>query len=173
MLQACLEQLSAWLSGFSAERVFFCVNVLTAVSASTSLNFIVVQVLHAMLFQACATNDDPEEAFTQLQVPLSAACPWAMPPLLQPLVVAGPFGSGKRAVLQRMVGLLLDVLAVPKVVTSKPHAPGQEEGGWHTCCVSSNSPFVLPGFVWFAELRSGMLRGSKLSLPEHMPTHVC
>jgi hypothetical protein len=84
----------------------------------------------AVLLQACVTNDDPEEAFTQLQVPLSAAYPWAMPPLLQPLVVAGPFGSGKCAVLQRMVGLLPDVLAVPKVVTSKPHAPGQEEGVW-------------------------------------------
>jgi hypothetical protein len=85
-------------------------------------------IMMAVLLQACVTNDDPEEAFTQLQVPLSAAYPWAMPPLLQPLVVAGPFGSGKRAALQRLVGMLPDVLAVPKLVTSKPHTPGQDEG---------------------------------------------
>lgn len=84
--------------------------------------------LHWCLVQACVTNDDAEEAFTQLQVPMSAALPWAMPPLLQPLVVAGPFGSGKRAVLQRLVAVLPDVLAVPKVVTSKPHTPGKDDG---------------------------------------------
>jgi hypothetical protein len=78
--------------------------------------------------QAVVANDDAEEAFTQLQVPLSALYPWAVPPLLQPLVVAGPFGSGKRSVLQRLVQSLPDVLAVPKVVTSKPHTPGREEG---------------------------------------------
>lgn len=82
------------------------------------------------------TNDEPEEAFTQLQVPLSAACPWAMPPLLQPLVVAGPFGSGKRAVLQRLVALLPEVLAVPRVVTSKPHTPGKDEGELEALFVS-------------------------------------
>lgn len=78
--------------------------------------------------QAVVTNEHAEEAFTQLQEPLSAAYLWAMPPLLQPLVVAGPFGSGKRAVLQRLVRSLPDVLAVPKVVTSKPHAAGRDEG---------------------------------------------
>lgn len=78
--------------------------------------------------QAVVSNDDAEEAFTQLQVPLSASYPWAMPPLLQPLVVAGPFGSGKRSVLQRLVQSLPDVLAVPKVVTSKAHTPGRHEG---------------------------------------------
>jgi len=81
------------------------------------------------LLQACVTNEEAEEAFTQLQVPLSSAYAWAMPPLLQPLVVAGLFGSGKRAVLQRLVALLPQVLAVPKVVTSKPHVPGKDEGG--------------------------------------------
>lgn len=64
---------------------------------------------------------------------MSAALPWAMPPLLQPLVVAGPFGSGKRAVLQRLVAVLPDVLAVPNVVTSKPHSPGKVEGESAAC----------------------------------------
>lgn len=85
--------------------------------------------LAVLLLQALVTNDEAEEAFTQLQVPLSAALPWAMPPLLQPLVVAGPFGSGKRAVLQRLVAMLPDVLAVPKVVTSKPPTQGRDGGG--------------------------------------------
>lgn len=78
--------------------------------------------------QACVTSDEPEEAFSQLQVPLSEAFPGVVPPLLQPLVVAGPFGSNKRAVLQKLVAMLPDVLAVPKVVTSKPHLPGQGAG---------------------------------------------
>jgi guanylate kinase len=79
--------------------------------------------------QAVVTNDDPEEAFAQLQEPLSVASPWAMPPLLMPLVVAAPFGSGKRSVLQKLIKMLPDVFAVPRVVTSKPRAPGSTEGG--------------------------------------------
>jgi hypothetical protein len=78
--------------------------------------------------QALVCHDDPEEAFMQLQVPLAAAFPWAVPPVLQPLVVAGAFGSGKRCVLQRLVKSLPDILAVPKVVTSKPRAAGEERG---------------------------------------------
>lgn len=74
------------------------------------------------------TNSDPEEAFAQLQEPLCVASPWAMPPLLMPLVVAAPFGSGKRAVLQRLVKMLPEVFAVPKVVTSKPRLPGSNDG---------------------------------------------
>jgi hypothetical protein len=70
---------------------------------------------------------------------MSAALPWAMPPLLQPLVVAGPFGSGKRAVLQRLFAVLQDVLAVPKVVTSKPHAPGKDDGESAACAVTHRS----------------------------------
>lgn len=92
--------------------------------------------LCALLFaavQAIVTNDDPEEAFAQLQEPLSVASPWAMPPLLMPLVVAAPFGSGKRAVLQKLVKMLPDVFAVPRVVTSKPRTPGSSEGVYSAC----------------------------------------
>jgi hypothetical protein len=78
--------------------------------------------------QAFVQHDDPDEAFLQLQQPLAAAFPWALPPVLQPLVVAAPFGSGKRAVLQRLVRTLPDLLAVPAVVTSKPRAAGDEKG---------------------------------------------
>jgi hypothetical protein len=79
------------------------------------------------------TNDDPEEAFAQLQEPLSVASPWAMPPLLMPLVVAAPFGSGKRSVLLRLVKMLPDVFAVPRVVTSRPRASGSSEGVYAVC----------------------------------------
>jgi hypothetical protein len=61
--------------------------------------------------QAFVQHDDPDEAFLQLQQPLAAAFPWALPPVLQPLVVAAP-----------------DLLAVPAVVTSKPRAAGDEKG---------------------------------------------
>ncbi len=102
--------------------------------------------------QAVVSNDDAEEAFTQLQVPLSASYPWAMPPLLQPLVVAGPFGSGKRPVLQRLVQSLPDVLAVPKVVTSKPHTQGRDEGApapKYTCTTVDTTTAAVGGLKVF------------------------
>lgn len=83
-------------------------------------------------------HDDPEEGFAQLQQPLSAASPWAMPPLLLPLVVAAPFGSGKRAVLQKLCKMLPHVFAVPRVITSRPRAAaaGLVEGVWLGCCTA-------------------------------------
>jgi guanylate kinase len=44
-------------------------------------------------------------------------------------VVAGPFGCGKRTVLQRLVRELLPgVAAAAPVVTTKPRAPGDKDG---------------------------------------------
>ncbi|KAF8071222.1 GLTP1 [Scenedesmus sp. PABB004] len=78
----------------------------------------------AGLVQAVVSHDDPEEAFAQLQEPLSVASPWVMPPLLQPLVLCAPFGSGKRAVLARLLELLPDTLALPRIITTQPRPPG-------------------------------------------------
>lgn len=52
-----------------------------------------------------------------------------MPPLLLPLVVAAPFGSGKRIVLQKLCNLLPHVFAVPKVVTSRPKSSSDSSEG--------------------------------------------
>lgn len=78
--------------------------------------------------QVVVDHDDAEEAFAQLQEPLARARPWAMPPLLAPLVVTAPFGSGKREMLQRLVKALQGVLAVPRMLTTKPRAPGDAQG---------------------------------------------
>eukprot|EP00775_Hariotina_reticulata_P013032 gene13032-13161_t len=78
----------------------------------------------ARLVQVVVSGDEPEEALAQLQEVLCVARPGAVPPLLLPVVVAGPFGSGKRAVLQKLIKALPNVIGIPKTVTSKPRPAG-------------------------------------------------
>lgn len=69
-----------------------------------------------------------EAAAAQLQAALAGVTP-LVPPLLQPLVVAGPFGSGKRGALARLARELLPGrVAAPPVVTTKERPPGCKDG---------------------------------------------
>lgn len=104
-------------------KVFYCNWMCSVTRWSISAwcgggEFLQLAVLCCWCVQAIVDHDDSEEAFLQLQQPLSAVAPAYMPALLQPLVVLGPFGSGKRLVLQQLMKLLPDVLAVPRVVTT-------------------------------------------------------
>eukprot|EP00879_Flechtneria_rotunda_P032088 GHRR01035240.1.p1 GENE.GHRR01035240.1~~GHRR01035240.1.p1 ORF type:complete len:660 (+),score=243.45 GHRR01035240.1:528-2507(+) len=120
-------------TGTCLPDVAFCLPncIITVYSAHNLLPpcatvFTTAHLLRLLLvsLQALVIEDDPEQAFAQLQEPLSTACPKAMPSLLLPLVVAAPFGSGKRAVLQQLVKALPEVLSVPRVVTTKPRPLG-------------------------------------------------
>ncbi len=90
---------------------------------STSLQLIRGYPTHLAKRQAIITEEDGDEAWAQLQEPLSTHSPGIVPPLLAPLVIASPFGSGKRAVLQQLLRLL-PVLAVPRILTTRPRADG-------------------------------------------------
>lgn len=79
-----------------------------------------------LLLQVFVDSEDADEAAAQLQAALSRSCPM-VPPLMDPLVVAGPFGSGKRGVLQQLVKLLPGVLAVAPVVTTKERPSGAKD----------------------------------------------
>jgi hypothetical protein len=81
--------------------------------------------------QVVITNPDSNEAFAMLQDSLSSTWPWAMPSLYTPLVLAAPFGSGKRAVVQRLVRSLPGVLQVVPIVTSRPRGPDEAGEGEH------------------------------------------
>ena len=78
--------------------------------------------------QVVVSADSADEAAAQLQTALSRATP-VVPPLLEPLVVAGPFGSGKRGVLAKLARELLPGrVAAPPIVTTKERPPGAKDG---------------------------------------------
>jgi xanthine/uracil/vitamin C permease (AzgA family) len=74
-------------------------------------------------------REDADSAAAQLQSALSRATP-LVPPLMDPLVVVGPFGSGKRAVLQELARELLPgLIAAAPVITTRERAAGAQDGG--------------------------------------------
>ena len=83
---------------------------------------------HVFFCQVLVTADDKAEALSQVQDALSAAWPSAIPPILDPLVVVGPFGSGKRAVLRDLLQRLPGVVGFPHVVTTKQRSEGAPPG---------------------------------------------
>ena len=82
---------------------------------------------HRSRAQVFLDSEDADEAAAQLQSALARACPH-VPPLMDPLVVAGPFGGGKRGVLARLGKLLAGVLAAAPVVTTKERPAGAKDG---------------------------------------------
>ena len=75
-------------------------------------------------------------AASQLQAAFSQAWPSLVPPLMDPVVVVGPFGRGKRGVLQALGRLLQGRLAAAPVVTSKERAEGEAHGEAGLACAS-------------------------------------
>lgn len=86
----------------------------------------------SLIAQLVLTCDDADEAAAQLQSALARACPH-VPPLMDPLVVAGPFGGGKRGAIARLGKLLQGVLAVAPVVTTKERPAGGSKCGERGC----------------------------------------
>jgi hypothetical protein len=80
------------------------------------------------MLQVLITADDTAEAVSQLQGALSSTWPTAIPPVLDPLVVVGPFGSGKRAVLRELLQRLPEVVGFPHIVTTKQRNEGAPPG---------------------------------------------
>lgn len=91
--------------------------------------------------QALVTDDQEDEAFVQLQVPLSGHSPAIVPPMMQPLVVVGPFGCGKRAVLQQLLGRLQGAAQAVAPLTTRPR-PEDAPHGEHP--QSPNAPPFTP-----------------------------
>jgi hypothetical protein len=80
--------------------------------------------------QTFIESEDPDEAAAQLQSALASVSP-LVPPLMEPLVVVGPFGGGKRGVLARLARMLSGKLAAAPVLTTKDRAAGDTgDGRW-------------------------------------------
>lgn len=93
--------------------------------------------------QAVLTDDDPGEAVMQLQALLSQYQPSVLPPPLQPLVVCGPFGSGKRGALQQLVARLGQQVQSPKFLTTRPRDAAAAADNGEGCCECQTCPGQL------------------------------
>lgn len=75
------------------------------------------------LYHLVVTEVDEMDAVFTVREALSRHVPAVMPPPYRPLVVAGPFGTGKRALLQRLFDSLPGRFAVPVITTTRAGGP--------------------------------------------------
>ena len=69
-------------------------------------------------------DDNEALAAAELRTALAGIVPHHLQPAVDALIIAGPFGIGKRRLMQRMLTLYSDGFAMPPVYTSKADASG-------------------------------------------------
>ena len=77
------------------------------------------------LYGLVVSGDEAEvsELVAAARGAMSAHVPAVIPPPFRPIVIAGPFGTGKRVLLQRLFDQLPGKFAVPVATTSRPAGP--------------------------------------------------
>lgn len=73
---------------------------------------------------ASVCDNNAALAVAALRTALATALPHHLTPAVPPLVIAGPFGIGKRQLMQRMLTLYPDGFQMPNIYTSNPTATG-------------------------------------------------
>jgi hypothetical protein len=94
-----------------------CPAALASAAAENGENLVIAHV-------PSVNDDNPSLAIAALRNVLAAKLRHHLHPSVDPLVIAGPFGIGKRQLMQRMLTLYPDGFCMPRIYTTRVAAAG-------------------------------------------------